>query len=80
MSDFTPKEGVRIRIDIPDESDPDHDRYHARHGTIVETMTDDAAMETGVPRDTTIYRIEFEDGSRADFRWRDIRPPIDDEC
>jgi hypothetical protein len=25
-------EGDRVRIDIPDETDPDHDAYHGVHG------------------------------------------------
>lgn len=69
------REGDRIRVDIPDEGDPDHDRQ----GMIVDTVRDDAATETGEPRDATIYRVEFDDGSRADFRWRDIRPPIGED-
>ena len=27
--------GDRVRIDIPDETDPDHDRYHGEHAQIV---------------------------------------------
>jgi hypothetical protein len=70
--------GNRVRVDIPDETDPDHDAYHGRHGRIVATMTDDAATETGNPVDGTIYRVEFEQGNRADFRQRDLRPPIEE--
>lgn len=69
---------MRVRIDIPDETDPDHDTFHGRHGTVIDTITDDAASETGDQRDSMIYRIEFEEGSQADFRWPDIRPPLDE--
>lgn len=69
--------GERIRVDIPDESDPDHDVYHGRHGTVVRMLGDDAAEETGDSRDSTLYRVEFEDGTHADFRWRDLRPPFE---
>lgn len=78
MREFDPEEGMRVRIDIPDETDPDHDAFHGRHGTIIDTITDDAASETGDPRDSVIYRIEFEGGSQADFRWSDSRPPLDE--
>jgi ribosomal protein L21E len=30
-----PSEGDRVRIDIPDETDPDHALYHGEHGTVV---------------------------------------------
>lgn len=70
------QQGDLVRIDIPDESDPDHDAYHGRHGTVVTTIVDDAAEETGDARDGAIYRVEFDDGTRADFRWRDLRPPF----
>ncbi len=32
--------GDRVRVDIPDEGDPDHERYRGRHGTI-STIIDD---------------------------------------
>ena len=66
--------GDPVRIDIPDTSDPDFDRYHGRTGEIIEVLEDSAGMETGDERDSTIYRVEFGDGERADFRWRDLRP------
>lgn len=67
--------GDSVRVDIPDTSDPDFDQHHGRRGEIVEVLQDDANMETGDSRDGTIYRVEFEDGETADFRWRDLRPP-----
>jgi hypothetical protein len=74
MARFTP--GDRVRIDIPDETDPDHERYHGREGTVVELLADDASEETGDSRDATIYRVELDDGSTVDMRWRDLRPPL----
>jgi hypothetical protein len=38
--------GDRVRIDNPDTTDPDHDRYHGREGTIEQIRTDDAARLT----------------------------------
>lgn len=67
------REGDRVRIDIPDEDDPDF-HYHRRIGEVVKVIEDDAGTETGDPRDSAIYRVEFEMGRTADFRWRDLRP------
>ena len=39
--------GDRVRIDIPDKDDPDYERLHRKHGTIVEIFEDDAGQETG---------------------------------
>lgn len=68
-------EGDTVRVDIPDETDPDFDRWHGRRATIVEVLEDDAGEETGDERDDVLYRVEAEDNSdRMDFRWRDLRP------
>jgi len=66
----------RVRIDIPDESDPDHDSYHGKHGRIVEILEDEAGTLTGDERDSTIYRVRFSNGEELDLRHRAIRPPI----
>jgi len=70
-------EGDRVRIDIPDETDPDHDAYHGVHGEIMRALSDDAGAVTGVDDDSVLYRIELETGETADFRGHDLRPPID---
>ncbi len=72
MNRFKP--GDRVRIDIPDETDPDHGLYHGRHGEVVELLDDDASEITGDDRDSLIYRIRLDDGESVDFRWRDLRP------
>lgn len=66
--------GDRIRVDIPDETDPDHDPFHGRQGTVVKVYSDDAGDETGDERDSYLFRVKFDDGSLHDFRWRDLRP------
>lgn len=76
MPRFT--EGDTVRVDIPDESDPDHERYHGVHGRVVEVMEDDAGETTGDERDETIFRVELKAGETADFRWSDLRPPLED--
>jgi hypothetical protein len=68
-------EGDRVRVDIPDETDPDHDEYHERHGKVVAVLEDDAGRTTGDERDSLLFRVELEDGGVEDFRWPDLRPP-----
>jgi hypothetical protein len=74
MTEF--EEGSRVRIDIPNETDADHE-LHGEHGQVVEVIRDDASDVTGDPPDSVIYRIELEAGFRADFRHHDLRPPIE---
>jgi len=57
--------------------DPDHDRYHGRHGTIVEVLEDDAVEETGNEQDAHLFELEFDSGDTMDFRGRDLRPPLE---
>lgn len=66
--------GDRVRIDIPDETDPDHDRLHGCQGEITAILEDDAGEVTGDVRDTMLYRVQLEDGTEVDVRWRDLRP------
>jgi len=68
-------EGDRVRVDIPDQTDRDHERYHGKKGTIVAVCFDNAGTVTGDERDSTLYRVELDSGENADFRWRDLRPP-----
>jgi len=70
--------GDRVRVDIPDETDPDHQEYHGEHGRIVAVLSDDADSLTSEERDGQLYRVAFDSGMTADFRWHDLRPPIDD--
>lgn len=76
MSHFT--KGDRVRVDIPDTTDPDHDRHHGLHGRVVGVLEDGVSEITGGDRDAVIYRIELENVETADFRWHDLRPPIDE--
>jgi hypothetical protein len=75
MSEFG--QGDRVRIDIPDEADPDHERFHGHHGTIIKMISDDVGRLTNVTDDSTIYRVELDTGETMDFRRRDLRPPLD---
>jgi len=75
MSDHQFEEGDRVRIDIPDETDPDYNRLHGRHGEIIAILADDAGAVTGDDRDAVLYRVQLDDGTKTDVRWRDLRPP-----
>jgi ribosomal protein L21E len=77
MQRFT--KGDRVRVDIPDETDPDHDQYHGVHGHVVTILTDDAEAVTGDEWDGHLYRVSLSSGETTDFRWRDLRPPIDED-
>lgn len=68
------REGDRVRIDIPDVTDPDYELYHGREGWVVDVDQDAAGMETGDERDSLSYLVEFDDGQTMHFRWRDLRP------
>ncbi|UBF21527.1 putative ribosomal protein L21e [Halorubrum virus HRTV-24] len=71
------EKGDRVRVDLPDESDPDHDQFHGEHGTVVDILQDDAGAVTGDERDSRLFRVELESGNSIDLRWRDLRPPIE---
>lgn len=66
--------GDRVRLDIPNEMDPDHDRLHGIHGQVIKILEDDAGATTGDERESYIFRVELDVGGIKDVRWRDIRP------
>lgn len=66
--------GDRVRVDIPDTSDPDHQRYHGCTGEITEILEDDAAAYSGDERDSRLFGVEIESEVVEHFRWRDLRP------
>lgn len=75
MTRFT--EGDRVRIDIPNQGDLDHGKYHGEHGTSQSVLTDDLSRLTGITAESRIYRVELDLGEMEDFRERDLRPPLD---
>lgn len=60
------------------EPDPDHEPYHGVHGRVVGVVSDAAGLISGDQRDSRLYRVALDTGEKADFRWRDLRPPIKD--
>lgn len=74
MQRFT--EGDRVRVDIPDETDPDH-HLHGVHRTVVTVLEDAGGTVTGDDRGSSIFRVELDNDEILDFRWRDLRPPLE---
>jgi transcription initiation factor TFIID TATA-box-binding protein len=68
--------GDRVRVDIPDENDPDY-RLHGQHGDIQSVFEDDAGQETGRDVDSVLLTVELDNGEEVDVRGRDVRPPLD---
>ena len=68
-------EGDRVRIDIPDEDDPDF-QWHGEHGVIIDIIEDDAGLATGDARDSVIsarmiYEVIFINHSQLPHaHWR----------
>jgi ribosomal protein L21E len=71
------EEGDRVRVDIPDVTDPDHEQYHGEHGTVLALIEDDAEAVTGREQDSILLRVELDNDETADFRRRDLRPPLE---
>jgi hypothetical protein len=54
-----PGEGDLVRIDIPDEMDPDHDSYHGEHGTVVAILKDDADIWVHKKPEGCVTKLQF---------------------
>ena len=68
--------GDTVRIDIPDETDPDHDQYHGEHGQIIDVVKGEITTITGEQIEETRYRIQLSDGEELELPAHAIRPPI----
>lgn len=68
--------GDRVRVDIPDETHPDHRKFHGRHGKIIAILSSGEDCETGYDRRGYEFRVVFDEGGYADFKWVFLRPPI----
>ena len=60
--------GYSVRVNIPDTTDPDFNRFHGLEGTVVNVIKDDAGDEAGDERDSIINQIALDDGTPLDFR------------
>ncbi|MFD1569388.1 hypothetical protein [Halorubrum laminariae] len=60
--------GSRVRVDIPDERDPEYEQFHGTHGEIMHVLSDDLGATTGSDEDSQIYQIELDGGEQANFR------------
>ena len=74
MAEFST--GDTVCIDIPDETDPDHDSYHGDHGRIIDVVKDEITTITGEQIDEPRYRIRLPDGEELELPAHAIRPPI----
>ena len=68
--------GDRVRIDIPDEKDPDHRSYHGKHGEIIAVIPDDGDEIIDAEEASKLYRVDLDSGDTFDARAWDLRPPI----
>jgi ribosomal protein L21E len=67
-------EGDRVRVDIPAESDPDHDRLHGETGVVEEIQADAAEDYSSDSRDNYLFFVDLDSGETVTVRWRDLRP------
>jgi ribosomal protein L21E len=62
--------GDRVRIDIPDETRPDH-KHHGKNGEVI------AVIPIGEqPEASGRFRVELDTGGAVDVGPQDLRPPI----
>lgn len=67
--------GDRVRVSIPDPSDPDH-MYHGATGEIVDVLKDDLGEVTGDPADNYLYTVELDANiGTIDVRHDDLERP-----
>jgi hypothetical protein len=71
-------DGDCVRVDSPDETDPDHDPSHGAHGQIIDGLANDAKIITASSQDSILCRVAFETTKQADFRRWNLRSPTDE--
>lgn len=69
--------GDRVRVDIPDETHPDHHEYHGCHGEVTAILSTNEDVETGYDRRGYTFLVRLDAGCHADFKWVYLRPPIE---
>lgn len=62
--------GDRVRIDIPDETRPDH-KHHGKNGEVIAVIPIGERSDTGGR-----FRVELDTGGAVDVGPQDLRPPI----
>lgn len=66
--------GDRVRIDIPDETHPNH-KHHGRNGEIIAVIS--GAHQSGMGGlQSGRYRVELDTGGAVDVEAHYLRPPI----
>lgn len=67
--------GDRVRIDIPDETDPKHE-YHGKNGEIIGFYPGNQESRRESGQRIRLYRVELDIGDIVDVDGRALRPPI----
>ena len=63
--------GDRVRVDIPDETRPDH-KHHGKNGELIAVIPTGEGDHEGLTR----CRVELDTGGTVDVGPQDLRPPI----
>lgn len=66
-------EGDAVQVHLPDKNDPDHDRYHGRHGIIVKKLECGVITITGEEKNSIHYRVQFSFNKKLDLPQQCIR-------
>lgn len=73
-SDFTP--GTRVRINIPNESDPGHGLFHGRKGIVLAHLGTTNCLVRPEMRNENLYRVKLDDGTKAVFVQSDLQSDL----
>lgn len=66
--------GDRVRIDIPDETDPDF-QFHGKNGEVISVNLDEVKPLTGNSLDDGFYSIELGFVGNVDIRCKNLLVP-----
>lgn len=67
--------GDRVRIDIPDETHPEH-LHHGTNGEIIAVMPDRQGQRPDIDPASVQYRVDLDTEGVVDVRAHFVRPPI----
>ncbi|MFB6361338.1 MAG: hypothetical protein ABEH59_08460 [Halobacteriales archaeon] len=67
--------GDRVRIDIPDETHPDHP-YHGKNGEVIATIPVAETADATADQRGRQFRVALDVGGVVDVRPYFLRPPI----
>ncbi|MFB6361140.1 MAG: hypothetical protein ABEH59_07435 [Halobacteriales archaeon] len=67
--------GDRVRIDIPDETHPDH-QYHGTNGEITAVIPGSETADTEADQFGIRFRVDLEIDEAIEIEAKYVRPPI----